>query len=245
MRKARETPNASGDVPESISNAKHEPRAQREAAGTIIGRLSPQERAAVVLKDVFDLSLEEIGEALSTTPGAVKAALHRGRGKLVEPEPEVAGVAAPAVLDAFCEAFNARDVDRLTTLLLDSAAVEVVGATTEYGGHGRILQGMLFGSKRMAEADKVGGIEARFMQGILPSSPRCEVRAHRGEPILLVWYAHSDGEAVRAINRVEIADDRIVALKNYFFTPDFIAEVCRELDVPFRSNGYHWSLPRG
>jgi RNA polymerase sigma-70 factor (ECF subfamily) len=245
MRRARETPNSSTDLPESISHPKHEPRAQREAAGTIIGRLSPQERAAVVLKDVFDLSLEEIGEALSTTPGAVKAALHRGRGKLVEPEREVSGVAVPAVLDAFCEAFNARDVDRLTTLLLDSAAVEVVGATTEYGGHGRILQGMLFGSKRMAEADKVGGIEARFMQGVLPTSPRCEVRAHRGEPILLVWYAHSDGEAVRAINRVEIDDDRIVALKNYFFTPDFIAEVCRELDVPFRSNGYHWWLPRG
>ena len=242
MRKAREAPHSPAELPESIANAKHEPRAQREAAGTIIGRLSPQERAAVVLKDVFELSLEEIGEALSTTPGAVKAALHRGRGKLVEPEPEESRVAVPAVLDAFCEAFNARDVDRLTTLLLDSAAVEVVGATTEYGGQGRILQGMLFGSKRLAEADKLGGIEARFMQGVLPSSPRCEVRVHRGEPILLLWYAHADGEAVRAINRIEVEDHRIVGVKNYFFTPDFIAEVCRELDVPFRSNGYRWWL---
>lgn len=240
MRKAREAPHAPTDLPESI--ATHEPRAQREAAGTIIGRLSPQERAAVVLKDVFDLSLEEIGEALSTTPGAVKAALHRGRGKLVEPEPEESRVPVPAVLDAFCEAFNARDVDRLTTLLLDSAAVDVVGASTEYGGRGRILQGMLFGSKRMATADQHGGMEARFMQGVLPSSPRCEVRVHRGEPILLLWYAHTDGEAVRGINRVEIEDDRIAGLKNYFFTPDFIAEVCRELDVPFRSNGYRWWL---
>src|SRR5215470_10106159 len=39
-----------------------DPRAAREAAGTLIVRLSPQERAAVVLKDVFDLSLEEIAE---------------------------------------------------------------------------------------------------------------------------------------------------------------------------------------
>src|SRR5690349_12130124 len=59
-----------------------EPREQREAAGTLLVKLSPQERAAVVLKDVFDLSLEEIAEVLGTTVGATKSALHRGRGKL-------------------------------------------------------------------------------------------------------------------------------------------------------------------
>jgi len=78
-----------------------EPRATREAAGTLIAQLSPQERAAVVLKDAFGLSLEEIAEALSTTTGAVKAALHRGAPSLVEPEPVEAATVTPAVLDAF------------------------------------------------------------------------------------------------------------------------------------------------
>jgi RNA polymerase sigma-70 factor (ECF subfamily) len=55
-------------------------RATREAAGTLLVRLSPQERAAVVLKDVFDFSLEETAEALSSTVGGIKTALHRGRG---------------------------------------------------------------------------------------------------------------------------------------------------------------------
>jgi len=45
-------------------------------------RLSPQERAAVVLKEVFDMTLEEIADLLATTTGAVKAALHRGRDRL-------------------------------------------------------------------------------------------------------------------------------------------------------------------
>src|SRR4051812_1558922 len=49
-----------------------EPRDPREAAGTLLVTLSPQERAAVVLKDVFDLSLDEIAEALASTPGAIK-----------------------------------------------------------------------------------------------------------------------------------------------------------------------------
>jgi RNA polymerase sigma factor (sigma-70 family) len=57
-RRTREEP---GVVPEL--SASHEPRDPREAAGTLIVRLSPQECAAVVLKDVFDLTLEEIAEA--------------------------------------------------------------------------------------------------------------------------------------------------------------------------------------
>src|SRR6185437_16032469 len=94
-------------APEPALAQAAEPRAPREAAGTLLVALSPQERAAVVLKDVFDFSLEEIAESLGTTVGAVKTALHRGRGKLAEeatPEPTTAPV--PAALDAFCAAFN-------------------------------------------------------------------------------------------------------------------------------------------
>jgi RNA polymerase sigma-70 factor (ECF subfamily) len=225
-----------------------DPRIAREAAGTLIGQLSPQERAAVVLKDVFDLSLDEIAEALSTSTGAVKAALHRGRGKLVEPPPEPTRAPPPSVLDAFCAAFNAGDLDRLTSLLLDTASVQVVGATTQYGPEAArrtVLYGMLFGSARMATADVNGGMEARFMQGVLPAPPRVEVVAHRGEWFLLHWYRHQDGEAVRAITRIEADGDRVARLHNYFFNPDFIAEVCGELGLPCRSNGYRWFLPKG
>jgi RNA polymerase sigma-70 factor, ECF subfamily len=44
--------------------------------------LPPKERACVLLKDVFDYSLEEIADLVDSTPGGVKAALNRGRGKL-------------------------------------------------------------------------------------------------------------------------------------------------------------------
>jgi RNA polymerase sigma-70 factor, ECF subfamily len=220
--------------------------ATREAAGTLLSRLAPQERAALVLKDVFELSLEEVAEVLSTTPGAVKAALQRARGKLVEPESPPARVPAPCVLAEFCAAFNAGDIDRLTALLVDSAVVEVVGATTQYGPEAArrtVLHGMLFGAKRMATADVNGGIEARFMQGVLASAPRVEAREHRGEWLLIHWYQHQDGEFVRAVTRVEPDGERVARLQNYYFTPDFIAEVSAELGVPFRVNGYRWWLP--
>jgi RNA polymerase sigma-70 factor (ECF subfamily) len=244
MRRMREEP---GDPPET--SASSEPRATREAAGTLIAQLSPQERAAVVLKDAFDLSLEEIAEALSTTVGAVKAALHRGRDKLVAPEAPDSlepRTPAPAVLDAFCEAFNARDLDRLTGLLLDTASAEIVGINTEYGPEAA-KKGSFWGAfQPLTWNDELNcGIEPHLLQGYRPSPPRAEVRSHRGESIVLFWYPQDDGEAVRDVARVELAGDRLSRWRNYFFTPDVIAEICRELGVPFRTNGYrYWRTTR-
>ena len=50
---------------------------------------------------------------------------------------------------------------------------------------------------------------------------------------------------MRAVTRVVAEGDRVARLYNYFFNPDFIGEVCRELGVPWRSNGYRWFLPKG
>ncbi|HEY6876790.1 MAG TPA: RNA polymerase sigma factor [Polyangiales bacterium] len=221
--------------------------ALRDAAGTLLVQLAPQERAAVVLKDAFDFTLEEVASILGTTAGAVKAALHRGRGRLLEPDVETSRVPAQGVVDAFCAAFNARDIERLTALLLDSATVEVVGATASYGAdetRKQMLLGMLFGSERLANAATQGGIEARFVRGALPTSPRAELRVYRGEAIALLWYAHEDGEHVRAINRVVADDDRIATMRNYFFSPDLIAEICAALGVSHRPNGYRWWISR-
>jgi RNA polymerase sigma-70 factor (ECF subfamily) len=221
-RQAREVPVAF-DVEDPALATSAEPRATREAAGTVIGQLSPQERAAVVLKDAFGLSLEEIAEALSTTTGAIKTALHRGRGKLVALEPSSTAPVAPAVLDEFCAAFNARDLDRLTALLLDTATLEYPGFKIEYGAEAvreGSLRGTLFGCPE-------GGFE-------LVAPPRCELRAHRGESIFLWW----SGDEVHAVVRVELEGDRISGLRSYFHAPEVLTEVCRELEVPFRTHGY-------
>jgi RNA polymerase sigma-70 factor, ECF subfamily len=224
----------------------NDPRNAREAAGSLLGQLSPQERAAIVLKDVFDFSLEEAAETLSTTVGAIKTALHRARGKLVEPTVDEPNPTAPAVLDAFCKAFNEGDLDRLTALLLDTASVEVVGATTQYGPEAArrtVLYGMLFGMKPVTTPDINEGIDRRFFQSVTAQAPRVEARAHRGSWVLLHWYTHHDGDAVRALTRVDASGGRIARLQNYFFTPDLVAEVCGELGLPSRPNGYRWCLP--
>jgi RNA polymerase sigma-70 factor (ECF subfamily) len=236
VRRMREVPDA-----EPAASAPPAPVLDRGAAGTLIARLSPQERAAVVLKDVFELSLEEIADALSTTTGTVKSALHRGRGKLVAPE-SAAPAPSRAVIDAFCDAFNARDLDRLTALLLDTATVEIVGVVTEYGPDAARdpETGSLAGFLTPITSTEHGGVHPRHLDGYIPVLPRMEVRLHRDEPILLYWYQHEDGEAVRTVARLRTDGDRLAGVRNYFFTPDVIAEVCGELGVPHRSNGYRF-----
>ena len=202
----------------------------------------------MVLKDAFGATLEAIAGNLSTSVGAVKAALHRGRGKLAEPDPETPRAPIPQTLDAFCRAFNEGDLDRVAALLLDEATVEVVGASTLYGSKKArpALNGMMFGSRRMAAVEDGGtcnGIDPHFVQGALPTPARVEVHWVRGEPLLFSWYQHQDGEFVRAVTRVELdeATGRIAHVWNYFFTPEVIAELCAELQLPCRTNG---NLPR-
>lgn len=222
-----------------------DPHAPREAARALMVRLAPQERAAVVLKEAFEFSLEEIAEILATTPGAVKAALHRGRVKLAEAETNLVKTPPPAVLDAFCEAFNARDLERMTALLLESATVEIVGVVTEYGQAAPKdpRAGSFAGSLTPISVDDRGGVPRELLDGYVPVPPRCEVRAYRDGFVLLCWFDHDFGPAVRTLFHAEFEGDRIARLKNYFFSPDVIAEVCAELGVPFRQNGYRFWLP--
>ena len=232
VRRAREE---LGDVPET--GVAPEPRAAREAAGTLIARLSPQERVAVVLKDAFELPLEDIAETLATTVGAVKAALHRGRSKLAEPEPAELRVPRPAALDAFCAAFNAGDLAGVTRLLLDTVTVEMPGAAVNLGreaasGRGA---GILYHTLRSPLS---AGVPASYLHDYRPTPPRAEVRLHRGQHLLLYWYDHESGAAVRAVTLLEADGDRFSRVREYFFSPDMVAEVCRELGVAFRTNGY-------
>jgi RNA polymerase sigma-70 factor (ECF subfamily) len=224
VRHVRDRPGAAMPPEPATSD---DPRAAREAAGTLLAQLSPQERAAVVLKDVFDLSLSEIAAALATTPGAIKAALHRGRGKLLEPAAEPPEAVTPAVLDAFCAAFNARDLERLTALLLDTTIVELPGLVVEYGpaaAKAGIFRGTLFGCPDEAH----------------PTLPvvRSEVRVHRGEPVLLWW----QDDEVHTVVRAVVDGDRVAQLTSYYHAPEVVEEICRELDVPHRTHGHrYWS----
>ena len=200
----------------------------RDAAKQLINRLPPRERAAVVLKDVLDFRLEEIADILETTPGAIKSALHRGREKLATSEGmSVRARASEALIDQFVEAFNARDLDRLTALLLNNSAAEVIGMGTSYGRK-PISDSSLYYSLFLEKGD-----------------PRAERHTFDGEDVVVFWYRDLDDHthsAVREVLRLEELEDQISRLRYYTFCPETLEEVSNALGFQFVGLGYGvWS----
>lgn len=237
MRRRREEP-----WPEGMPDAQAAPSLTveaRDAASSLIGRLSPQERAAVLLKDVFEFTAEDIAAILSTTPGAIKAALHRGRGKLAEPERLEHLRVDSTVLDAFCEAFNARDLDRLVALMLNTATAEIVGIAVEYGPEKmrRTDTGSLYHSLFSPLSHAVS---PDWLAGDRGGTPRAERRDYRSESVVVHWYDDDAGPVVRDVVRFETTEGRVARIRYHFFSPDVLAEVCGELGLPFRTNGYRY-----
>jgi len=194
----------------------------RAAGAALFDRTSPQERAAVVLKDVFDFSLAETADILATTPGAVKAALSRGRGKLAEDRPMLpprANAASAALVDRFIAAFHARDLAAVVDLLLEPVTWEVQGVGGERGR------------------------DTIWLKVERPSELRAEPHLIDGE--LAVTYTRPDGagRVLTGALRLEETDGRISRIVNYGFCPDTLRYVATQLGLASRPVGYHQAEP--
>ncbi|MCL4562527.1 MAG: sigma-70 family RNA polymerase sigma factor [Chloroflexi bacterium] len=71
-------PDSGTPTPEASFNQTEEQRHLR----ALLGTLGPQDRAAIIMRYWYDLSDEEIGQALSLSVSAVKSRLHRARREL-------------------------------------------------------------------------------------------------------------------------------------------------------------------
>jgi RNA polymerase sigma-70 factor (ECF subfamily) len=212
-------------------------REVRDAGSRLLQRLSPQERAALVLKEAFDMTLEEIAELLATTTGAVKAALHRGRERLHAPE----GAAAhrphpsPELLDRFIERYNARDVQGLTALMLEGGSAENVGNSFHLGldpheGVPRFLRAVVHGHSEWP---------AEFQR----ESARLERAELEGEPILLAFATHRGREALEVVFRFDEQDGRIARIRAYGFCPETMRAVGEALGLRVRTGIYRAPTP--
>jgi RNA polymerase sigma-70 factor (ECF subfamily) len=189
------------------------------AARALFERAAPQERAAVVLKDVFDFSLEETAVILATSVGAVKSALHRGRGKLAaqrQPAGPRVTAAPPELVARFIAAFNARDVPALTALLAADIAFEARGVGGERGYRGAIW------------------IDANMSRP--PRAVSWESAVVDGEMVALVM---APPRTLVSVSRLEADDGVITRHVTYFFCPDTVRAVATELGLKAATAGYH------
>jgi RNA polymerase sigma-70 factor, ECF subfamily len=120
-------------VPNAVEPADPAVLGLGRAVEYLVTSLPPKERACVLLKDVFDYSLEEISELVDSTVGGVKAALNRARTKLaaapgpskttrsVDPE-------LTRVMKLYVDRFNRRDWDGVRELISADARLTVADA---------------------------------------------------------------------------------------------------------------------
>ena len=211
----------------------------RSAGSRLLQRLSPQERAAVVLKEAFEMTLEEIADLLATTTGAVKAALHRGRGRLREPEGAAAShrpLPSPELLDRFIELCNAEDVKGLVGLMLHGGAAENPGNSFHIGpdpseGFPRFLRSVVHA-------------HPEWPPQFQPESKRLERVEFEGEPIVLAFRTYPGREeALTSILRFEERDGRIARIRSYAFCPETIRAVGELLGVSVLTGLYRAPTP--
>lgn len=89
-----------------------------DAANALYDQLMPEQRAVLVLKEVFDMTHKEISMALSISEENSRVTLHRSKAAL-EPNKHRLPKASRQLVERFVEAFLSHDMDRVKSLMHD------------------------------------------------------------------------------------------------------------------------------
>ncbi len=142
----------------------------------VLETLSPAERAAFVLHDVFGLTFDEVGQALGRTPPACRKLASRARAHVEERQPrfDVDPRAHREVVDAFGRATATGDLEGLLSLLDPDAVL-----TSDGGGVAQALPAPVHGAREIA----------RFLTELVTRQPGLTLRPStvNATPALLVF----------------------------------------------------------
>jgi RNA polymerase sigma-70 factor (ECF subfamily) len=164
--------------------------------------LPPMERACVLLKDVFDYSLQEVADLVDSTVGGVKAALHRGRSKTKAFPESIRSKAVEdpelvQLLDLYVERFNRRDWDGLRELISADARLNVAdrfrGRLDESGYFGVYERWSFPWKMAMGEVD--------------------------GAPVIIMLHRGVDAWVPHSVVRIDVVNHRVESISDYFHCP--------------------------
>jgi RNA polymerase sigma-70 factor (ECF subfamily) len=174
----------------------------------LIVNLPPKERACVLLKDVFDHSLDEIAELVDSTVGGVKAALNRGRSKLTAltnaPSPPEARKSEPELLrllHLYVERFNRHDWNGVRELASADARLQVADCFA-----GPLAESPYF---------------IKYEQAAAPW--KMSVGEVDGEPVVIVLAPADSGWQPKSVIRIRIASGLIVNVSDYYSSTWLVA----------------------
>ncbi|MDP9269858.1 MAG: RNA polymerase sigma factor SigJ [Chloroflexota bacterium] len=180
-RRSRREDYAGSWLPEPVVGSSDSPEDETVLADSVglallvvLETLSPAERLAFVLHDVFAVPFDEVATVVSRSPAAARQLASRARRRVqaAKPAPDAdLGVQRP-VVDAFLAAARGGDFEGLLALLDPDVVLH-----TDGGGHGPLARPPVTGAQEVA---KVLTARARFF------APLCRPAVVNGGPGLLV-----------------------------------------------------------
>ncbi len=202
----RDEAEAAAAAPESMPQTEPVSLGVGKAVEHLVSTLPPKERACVLLKDVFDYSLEEIAELVDSTVGGVKAALNRGRSKLASSQLATKPVrhADPEltrIMRLYVDRFNRRDWDGVRELIGADARLRVAD---RFAG-------------RAADAPYFSNYER------WPWTWRLAVGELDGDPVVVILRSGADTWTPHSVVRMTAAGDRIERIADYIHCPWVVA----------------------
>ena len=205
-------------LPEPAPHSSAAPNATLERSETLtlsflllLERLSPDERAAFLLHEVFDYSHAEAATVLETTEDACRQRVHRAKSRLREGRPRF-HVDAPAqrrLLGRFVEAMRQPTQETLRALFAEDAVHIADG-----GGVARATLHPLHGAERLARLYLQLARHARKIE------LRYEPRTLNGTPALLCWH----GSKLFYAMWIDCEDGRITSIHTIRH-PDKLARI--------------------
>ena len=179
------------------------------ALSVVLDTLSPPQRVAFVLHDVFAISFSEIGEVLGRSPNAAKQLASRARARLrgAAPPADVHRGEQRAVVDAFLAASRAGDLAGLVAVLDPEIIMRADVAAAEMG----------------TDADVRGAdAVARVFSGRALDARPAVVDGSVG----IVW---APGNTPRVVWELEIVDGTIARI-DMLAAPETLADLDLHLD---------------
>jgi RNA polymerase sigma-70 factor, ECF subfamily len=215
-------------LPEPVLTSEAGPDAMLQRAESVtlaflvlLEKLSPEERAVFLLKDIFDYDHAEIGEMLGVSAEHSRQLLHRAKTHLAAGRPRLTGTAASrrAAAERFAQAFSSGDASQLTALLAKD-----VRMWTDGGGKASAARRPLVGRDEVVNLF-AGIYRAAQTAGLLPDVTM-RIEDVNSEPALILRL----GGRLESIFVLEVAGDVISGIRA-IRNPDKLARIDRQLDT--------------
>jgi RNA polymerase sigma-70 factor (TIGR02957 family) len=159
----------------------------------MLERLSPEARAAFLMREVFDADYDEVARTLGKTEAACRQLVRRAKQQLRQPSPRyaVSRETHHGLMLGFADAMRRGDFHGLQALLSENAELigdgggKVPSFASLVGGK-RLAQLFYAGNRRFGDGQRVEVAQVngqwallRFIHGALESVQSCETDGHR------------------------------------------------------------------